>query len=140
MFLKKEISNANSAGWLKFFVKNWQKVPTNPVSLSCVEGYKISLVEIISQNFSSPQVSKKEEEELIMQDEIKEILKKNDSFSGKQTRAICKLNFHSSKEILKFWLVISLNNLNSYVEYNQFKMESLFVLNELLGRGIISAN
>ena len=49
-----------------------------------MEGYKISLVEIISQNFSSPQVSKKEEEELIVQDEIKEILKKNDSFSGKQ--------------------------------------------------------
>lgn len=66
--------------------------------------------------------------------------KKIDSFSGKQTRAICKLNFHSSEEILKFWLVISLNNLNSYVEYNQFKMEILFVLNELLGRGIISAN
>lgn len=41
-----------------------------------MEGYKISLVEIISQNFSSPQVSKKEEEELIVQDEIKEILKK----------------------------------------------------------------
>ena len=41
-----------------------------------MEGYKISLAEIPSQNCSPPQVLKKEEEKLIVQDEIKEILKK----------------------------------------------------------------
>ena len=56
-----------------------------------MEGYKISLVEIPSQNSSPRPVSKKEEERMIEHEEIEEILK--------QTRAICKLNFHSPEEI-----------------------------------------
>ena len=50
IFLKKEIPNVPPLGRLKFFVKNWQKVTTDPVILSYVEDYLIPLVEISSQN------------------------------------------------------------------------------------------
>ena len=53
--------------------------------------------------------------------------KGSDSSSAKRTKVICELNFHSPEE--------NLNNLNSYVEYNHFKMEGLFLLNELLEEG-----
>lgn len=60
-FLKKE-TNIPPAGTLKFFINNWQKVTTDQVILSYLEGYKIPLVETLSQNSSPTPVSMKEEE------------------------------------------------------------------------------
>ena len=65
LFLKKEISNVPQARILKFFVKNWQKVTTDPVFMSYVAGYKIPLLEIQSQNSSPHPVSINEEEKMI---------------------------------------------------------------------------
>ena len=61
-FLKKETPNIPPAGTLKFFINNWQKVTTDQVILSYLEGYKIPLVETLSQNSSPTPVSMKEEE------------------------------------------------------------------------------
>lgn len=47
---------------IKFFCKELVKVITNPVFLSYVEGYKILLVKLPSQNSSLPQASMNEEE------------------------------------------------------------------------------
>ena len=65
LFLKKEISNVPQARILTFFVKNWQKVTTDPVFMSYVAGYKIPLLEIQSQNSSPHPVSINEEEKMI---------------------------------------------------------------------------
>ena len=54
--------------------------------------------------------------------EIEELLKQSDSYSTKQTRTICKLNFYSFKKSSGFGPEINLKNLNSYVNYNHFKM------------------
>ena len=59
-----------------FFVKNWQKVTTDLLTMSYVEGYKIDLLEIPSQNSSPLLVSLKEEKNMIVQEEIEEVLKK----------------------------------------------------------------
>ena len=59
-----------------FFVKNWQKVTTDLLTMSYVEGYKIDLLEIPSQNSSPLLVSMKEEKNMIVQEEIEEVLKK----------------------------------------------------------------
>ena len=59
-----------------FFVKNWQKVTTDLLTMSYVEGYKIHLLEIPSQNSSPLLVSMKEEKNMIVQEEIEEVLKK----------------------------------------------------------------
>ena len=48
------------------------------------------------------------------------------------------LNFDSLEEIFRILTSIDLKYLNSYVEYNYFKMESLFLLNELLEQAGLS--
>ena len=84
---------------------NFKKLTTDPVILSYVEGYKILLVEIPSQNSSPPPVSMNEEEKMIVQEEVEEMQEKK-AIAPVKTRAICKNNFHSPEEIYR----ISISN------------------------------
>ena len=57
-----------------------------------------------------------------------------------QEEMLEKLNLYSPEEIFSISNSNKLKNLNSYVEYKHFKMESSLLLNELLEEGVISAN
>ena len=66
--------------------------------MSYVESYKIPLIETPSRNSSSPQASTKAKGRMIVPEEIEEMLKKSDTSSAEQTKAICMLNFDSLEE------------------------------------------
>ena len=84
---------------------NFKKLTTDPVILSYVEGYKILLVEIPSQNSSPPPVSMNEEEKMIVKEKVEEMQEKK-AIAPVKTRAICKNYFHSPEEIYR----ISISN------------------------------
>ena len=92
-----------------------------------MEGYKISLVEIPSQNSSPRPVSKKEEERMIEHEEIEEILNELEQFVSSI--------FIAPKKSSRLRPVINLKNLSSHAECNDFKMEDLFLLNEFFEEG-----
>ena len=71
---------------------------------------------------------------MIVQEGIEEMLKKKTiaPVQNKPEQFVSSI-FIDPKKSSGFRPVINLKNLNFYVEYNHFKMESLFLLNELLG-------
>ena len=71
------IPNVPPAGRLKYFAKlgNKEKITTDPVILSYVEGYKIPLLEITAQN-SPPLLVSMKGAEVFVEKEIEEKLKK----------------------------------------------------------------
>ena len=133
-FLKKEIPNIPTARRFNIFVKTWQKVTTDPVILSYVEGYKIPLVEIPSQNSSPPPVLMKEEEKMTIQEEREEKLKEKTKAQCKTSIGICKLSFHSTEEIFRISTNNNFEEPKLLCQVQPFQNE-LLLLNELLENG-----
>ena len=126
IFSRKEIPNVPLAGNLKHFLSNWQIISTNSVILGYVGGYKIPLLETPCQAQPPPSVKidcteggRRNAEE------------GSNCSSSERPKAVSELNICCFKEVTRRSTCNKLKKkLNSCVEYDNFKMEGIFLLNE----------
>ena len=141
LFLSKSISDVPLAGRLKHFVGAWMKITQDPKILDIVKGYKIPFHSktFQSKTPSQPMVSREGEE--LMKLEVKEILKKGAIRKVQPSKGgfVSNLFLIKKKDICQK-PVINLKQLNAYIPYCHFKMESLQNLNTCCKKEITCAN
>ena len=122
------------AGRLKNFIENWKILTNDTEILSLVEGYAIPFHEIPQQKNipNSPKLSP--EEKILVQKEIHEMLNKGVIV---ETRNHLEGEFISNLFLVEIkdggnQTVISLKHLNQFVPYQDFKMEGLNCLGNIL--------
>ena len=118
--------NEFKAGQVKEHFSNWQKITSDPEVLQNIKGAKIPFITEpkmdkipINPNFTS-------EKEKAIDSEIEKLLKKGvikecEHEEGEYISPI----FVSPKKDGGYRLILNLKNLNNYVQYSHFKMETL---------------
>ena len=118
--------NEFKAGQVKEHFSNWQKITSDPEVLQNIKGTKIPFITEpkmdkipINPNFSA-------EKEKAIDSEIEKLLKKGvikecEHEEGEHISPI----FVSPKKDGGYRLILNLKNLNNYVQYSHFKMETL---------------
>ena len=132
LFLVK-IKQLPKAGRVKHFVKNWQRLTNDPMILDIVNGYEIPFI-LPPRQSRLPNLCQltKEASDLVDQ-EVQDMLRKGAIvFSDPKDD-----QFLSSLSLLKKKdgenpPVVNLKNLNRNIPYQPFKVEGLFLLNEML--------
>ena len=102
-------------------------------------GSKIPLVETPYQTQSAPLVKMTEEQRLTVQ-ELEEMVRKEAIVQAQnEPKQFLSPIFVAPKKSAGFLPIINLKKLNSCIEYNHFKIEGIFLLNELLVKDDIFA-
>ena len=136
LFYKKFLPTLPQADRLKHFHKNWELVAGDPDRLALLKGFKIPFLSQLVQDYvvRISKMSKTQRE--LVQVEIETMLRK---------RAISQIDHKKGEFISSLFLVekkdggqctvINLKNLNFFVPYKHFRMESLNSLQFLLKKG-----
>ena len=132
LFLVK-IKQLPKAGRVKHFVKNWQRLTNDPMILDIVNGYEIPFI-LPPRQSRLPNLCQltKEASDLVDQ-EVQDMLRKGAIvFSDPKDD-----QFLSSLSLLKKKdgenpPVVNLKNLNRNIPYQPFRVEGLFLLNEMM--------
>ena len=128
------MQNFQPAKHLRHFLKNWEKLTKDPFILELVKGYQILFLSEPFQTAPPRSISMSQEETGIVNQEIQEMLKKG---AIKLVQPNTDNLFLSSIFILPkkdsgHHPVMNLKKLNKHIPYIHFKMQSLFLLNEIL--------
>ena len=93
------LENLPVAGRLRFFKENWKKLTNDPFILKVVQGYQIPLLPEPTQ-FSSPsEVQMKQEEQILVDQEIEKMLEKtNNKTSTTLKRLVSEYPFPSHQK------------------------------------------
>ena len=136
LFYKKFLPTLPQADRLKHFHKNWELVTGDPDILALLKGFKIPFLSQLVQDYvvRISKMSKTQRE--LVQVEIETMLRKG---------AISQIDHKKGEFISSLFLVekkdggqctvINLKNLNFFVPYKHFRMESLNSLQFLLKKG-----
>ena len=127
------LENLSAAGRLRFFLENWKKLTHDTFILKVVQGCQIPLLSEPTQ-FSSPsEVQTKQEEQILVDQEIEKMLEKQAIKSVQPSKdQFLSTLFLVTKKDGGYRPVVNLKNLNWYIPYEHFKMEGLFLLKEIL--------
>ena len=122
-----------SGGSLQGCLHNWEKLTADPFILQVVKGLRIPFVETPLQEREPHPYPLNEKESLLVEEEIQTLIQKG---------AIAKVDHLEGQFVSPLFLVpkkdgtqrpvINLKKLNSFVEYNHFKMEGIHLLKDLL--------
>lgn len=122
-------------GRLSQFIDRWRGITSNPWVLQTVSGYRIDFVSTpVQRRRLNPLRFSKEEE--MVEKEVQELLEKGAIERAEDSSAEFVSNiFLVEKKDKGMRPMISLKDLNEWVEYNHFKMEGIHMLRNLLRRG-----
>ena len=121
--------NLFQAGRLKHFVKEWEKLTTDPEILDVVEHCHIQFIDNNppqqNRNEKSFQVKFNKKEEEIIDAEIKQLLEKSVIREVEyQEGQFLSPIFVRPKKNGEYRMILNLKSLNEYISYNHLKMDS----------------
>ena len=126
------------AGRLALFQKNWECISNDPWVINCILGYAIDFAQTPYQQHPPKELTFPHEEELSLDSEVQKMLDKHAIQLIPSNQA--NKGFHSQlftvpKKDGGTRPIINLKKLNSFVQTVHFKMESTYMLRDLLKTG-----
>lgn len=121
------------AGRIKHFLQQWKAITQDPWILDTVQGYRLSLIETPPETVIPPMQFSDDEREVITR-ELQVLLRKEVIRPARDKRGFVSNIFTVPKSDGKARLILNLKTLNSFVEYQHFKMEDVRCIKDLLAK------
>lgn len=133
---------AQLAGRIKYFTNRWAELTSDPVILEFVKGVRIDFLHDIEPIQSTVRASYfNAKEEVIVADEIKKLLKKGVVIPSKHEEGeFISPIFLRSKKDGSYRTILNLKQLNEFVEYQHFKMDTLDSVIKMMKPGCYMAS
>jgi hypothetical protein len=111
----------------KTCIANWRKLSSDPWLITNLHGYKLELLETPQQARPIPEIRFNATEKAVMLNEIDTLLAKQVIVpcDTEEDEFVSNIFLRPKKESDKFRMIFNLTQLNTFVEYHHFKMETL---------------
>lgn len=122
-------------GRIKYFIKNWQRITKDAIILSTVQGVSLDWTSYPVQEKIPHPPKLNSEQEKILQEEITSLVQKEAvvRVAPNQNQFISNM-FTVPKKDGGYRPIINLKPLNRFLLYQHFKMEGLFMVQDLIER------
>lgn len=121
-------NNVFTAGRLKFFIQEWEKLTSDPYILNIVHQCELEFKDNIlpvqnSKSIRNTKVNSKQE--LVIEAELQKLLKMNaiEETQSEDGEFISPI-FVTTKKNGEYRMILNLKGLNEYIEYHHFKMDT----------------
>ena len=130
------------AGRLSVCVNKWHEITSDKIILQHVTGYRIEFVEEPTQLRPIPEIRFSQAELAILKEEVTKLQEKGVVIEVNHTEGefISNVFLREKKESGKFRMILNLKELNKFVVYRHFKMDTLETALKLVYPGCVMAS